>query len=402
MKIIDIIRMAGGNLRRNLLRSFLTISGVVIGIGAIVFLVSLGFGLQELATSQVANLDALTILNVNPSTSNKDTVLSVGAVEKFNKIENVTAVSPLLSYPAQIYRPNEKEAGGDTVIYGITPQYFSLEDINADFGNKEFSNNNAKEVIVSVASLKNLNLTDPDKALNQELDFEIVQVDENGNQKADSSNKIRLKIIGITKEETTKYAYLPLNTLRNFGEKPYNSVKIKAEKREDMGEIRKVVENMGFPTSSVKDTVDQINQIFSIIKGVLGGFGVVALFVAEIGIFNTLTISLLERTHEIGIMKAIGGRDRDVARIFTMEAALIGLIGGLAGVFIGWVMGFGINSLVNFIATSVGGEANKLFSTPLWFASGIIFISFAVSTFAGLWPAKRAAKLDPLEALRYE
>lgn len=402
MKVIDIIRMAGGNLRRNLLRSFLTISGVVVGIGAIVFLVSLGFGLQELATSKVANLDALTILNVNPSTSNKDTVLSEDAIEKFRKIENVKVASPLLSYPSQIYRPGEKEATGDTVLYGITPEYFDLEDVNADFGNKKFTSDDSKETIVSIASLKALNLTDPNKALNQELEFEVVQVDENGNQKSASDNRIKLKIVGITKEETTKYAYLPINVIKNISEKPYNSVKIKSDERENMAEIKRAVESMGYPTTSVKDTVDQINSIFSVIKGVLGGFGVVALFVAEIGIFNTLTISLLERTHEIGIMKAIGGKDRDVASIFAMEAMLIGLIGGVAGVIIGWLMGFGINALVNFIATSVGGTASKLFSTPLWFGGGIIFISFAVSTFAGIWPARRAAKLDPLEALRYE
>jgi putative ABC transport system permease protein len=392
--------MSGGNLRRNLMRSILTISGVVVGIGAIVFLVSIGFGMQELATSKVANLDALTLLTVNPS--QKEAVLNQDAVDKFKNIKGVLEVSPLLSFPSQISKTSGGESG-DTVIYGINPDYFELEDINADYGNKKFSDKDAQEAIVSVASLKNLNLTDPNNALGQELNFEIVQVDENGNQKnADASSKIKLKIIGITKEETTKYAYVPLNIIKKNDSKPYNSVKIKVAKRDDMADVRKAVESMGFPTSSVKDTVDQINMYFTWIKGILGGFGVVALFVAEIGIFNTLTISLLERTHEIGIMKAIGGRNRDVAGIFAMEACLIGLIGGITGVFTGWIMGAAINALINFIATSVGGTANKLFSTPLWFAGGIVVISFLVSSIAGILPARRAAKLDPLEALRYE
>jgi ABC-type lipoprotein release transport system permease subunit len=101
-------------------------------------------------------------------------------------------------------------------------------------------------------------------------------------------------------------------------------------------------------------------------------------------------------------MKAIGGRDRDVARIFTIEASLIGLIGGILGVATGWFIGKGINWIINFIATSVGGEANSLFLTPLSFAGMVVGFAFFVSTFAGLWPARRAAKLDPLEALRYE
>jgi putative ABC transport system permease protein len=393
--------MAGGNLRRNLLRSFLTISGVVVGIGAIVFLVSLGFGLQELATSKVANLDALTMLTVNPS-QKEGAILDDTAVEKFKKIEGVESVSPLLSSPAQISKSGQ-EGGSDTVLNGVIPSSLAFEDLTVDFGNKTFSGDDAKEVIISVASLKNLNLTDPNKALNQTLTFDIVKVDANGNQTNDKTeNKLDLKIIGISKEENTKFGYIPLNLLKKYDDKTYNSVKIKIKKREGMDTVRKAVDGMGFPTTSVKDTVDQINGIFNIIKGVLGGFGLIALFVAAIGIFNTLTISLLERTHEIGIMKAIGGRDRDVARIFTMEASLIGLLGGLIGVGIGWFLGLLINALVNFVATSVGGQASKLFSTPWWFALAVVGFAFCVSTFAGIWPARRAAKLDPLEALRYE
>jgi putative ABC transport system permease protein len=276
-----------------------------------------------------------------------------------------------------------------------------MEDVKADYGVTKFSDDNAKEAIISIASLKNMNLTDPNKVLNTELNFEVVQVDESGNSKKEG-NILKLKVVGISKEENTKFCYVPISLINNLDAKVYNSTKIRVAKREDMAEVRKTVESMGYPTTSVKDTVDQINQIFTIIKGILGGFGLIALFVAAIGIFNTLTISLLERTHEIGIMKAIGGRDRDVARIFTIEASLIGLIGGFLGVGTGWLFGKGLNWIVNFIATSVGGEANSLFLTPISFAGMVIAFSFFVSTFAGVWPARRAAKLDPLEALRYE
>ncbi len=166
--------------------------------------------------------------------------------------------------------------------------------------------------------------------------------------------------------------------------------------------VRKAVESMGFPTTSINDTVDQINQVFVIVQFVLGGFGFVALMVAAIGIFNTLTIALLERTHEIGIMKAIGGRNTDVAFVFTAEASMIGLFGGLFGVSVGWLLGKIINLLINFVATSVGGTSNSLFSTPWWFALFVVLFAFLVSTIAGILPARRAAKLDPLEALRYE
>lgn len=395
MKFIDILRLSFGNLRRNMLRTVLTISGVVVGISTIVFLVSLGFGLQSLAISKVANLDALTLLTVNAS-QKEGVVLNSEAVDKFKSIPNVIAVSPLISYPAQITVPG---ASGDTIAYGVNPQYFNLEDINADYGSKGFSSDEAKEAIVSVGSLKAVNMTDPSTTLGKEVDFKIVKVS-GGDKKEEYI--VKLKIIGITKDETTKYAYMPINIINKFDGKIYNGVKLKSEGRDDMSEIRKTVESMGYPTTSVKDTVDQINQIFIVIQWVLGGFGMIALMVAAIGIFNTLTIALLERTHEIGIMKAIGGRNTDVAFVFTAEASMIGFFGGSIGLASGYILGFLINILINFVATSVGGTANPLFYTPLWFASFVVLFAFIISTVAGIMPARRAAKLDPLEALRYE
>jgi putative ABC transport system permease protein len=378
-----------------MLRTVLTISGVVVGISTIVFLVSLGFGLQNLAVSKVANLDALTLLTVNPS-QKEGVVLNAEAVSKFENVRTVNAVSPILSFPAQI---QTSSLSGDTVAYGITPKYFGLEDVKADYGNKTFANDDAKEAIVSVGSLKAVNMTDPTTALGQEVTFKVVKVGSDGTKQEQS---LKLKIIGITRDDTTKYAYMPINTLSVFGGDTYSAVKIKTNSRDDITEVRKTVESMGFPTTSVKDKVDQINQVFVIIQSVLGGFGFIALMVAAIGIFNTLTIALLERTHEIGIMKAIGGRNRDVALVFTAEASMIGLFGGFFGVAFGWLFGEGINLLVNFVATSVGGTSNSMFYTPLWFAGFVIGFSFLISTRAGIMPARHAAKLDPLEALRYE
>jgi ABC-type lipoprotein release transport system permease subunit len=130
MKWIDVFRMALGNLRRNRMRTFLTVSGVVVGIGTIVFLVSLGYGLQALMTSKVANLEAMTVITVRPGSKN-DTSITDDTISKFKSFGEVTEVSPILSYPAQI---SEATASSETVIYGVTPRLFSLEDIKIDYG----------------------------------------------------------------------------------------------------------------------------------------------------------------------------------------------------------------------------------------------------------------------------
>lgn len=396
MKFIDILRVALGNLRRNTLRSILTITGVVVGIGAIVFLVSLGFGLHRLALEKVTTLDALTVITVTPG-KEKNTTLDKEAIEKFKKLDNVYIVTPVLSFPSQI---TFKETTADLVLYGVEPKHFNLQDIKIELG-EPLEDNSTKEAIISKALIKALNLGDDQEILNQTIDLNVVQVDESGNKKQGSEVKESLKIIGIAEEEKAKFAYTDFSNLEKI-DGNYNSVKIKVKERNELTTTRKAIESMGFPTTSVKDTVDQIDRVFKIIQSILGGFGMIALFVASIGIFNTMTISLLERTHEIGIMKAIGARDRDVSRVFTAESSLIGLFGGILGVAAGWIMGKVMNSIVNFIAIQVEGVTSNLFYTPINFIFFVIIFSFLISTFAGIWPAKRAAKLNPIEALRYE
>lgn len=393
MKFIDIFRMAMGNLRRNRMRTVLTVAGVVVGIGAIVFLVSLGYGLQSLLISKTSNLEALTVIKVSPG-KQADTVINDSALEKFRSVPGVKAVSPLREFISLIKAEGESAS---PVIYAVKKEYFPFEDIKIQKG-AGFSADNAKEVIISQSALESLKIN-PEKAIGMELSFEGVR-QQDGKSQTTSDGSIKLKVVGVM---TEKNAYVPLETLRQFSSESYSSVKVKVEERNQVKEIMKTINSMGFQTTNTAgEQVAQIDNAFVVIRSVLGGFGLISLLVAAIGIFNTMTISLLERTHEIGIMKAIGGRSRDVALIFTMEAAIIGFMGGILGVASGWLLGEGINALMNFIASQVNGVKSDVFYTPLSFAGIVVLFSFLISTIAGIWPARRASKLNPLEALRYE
>lgn len=393
MKLIDIFRMAMGNLKRNRMRTMLTVAGVVVGIGAIVFLVSLGYGLQTLLISKTANLEALTVIKVTPG-KQEDTMITDSSLEKFKGIEGVASVSPSREFISLI---KKGEDSSSPVLYGVKKEFFAFEDIKIEQGTG-FSAEGAKEVILSRSTLESLKLN-PDKAIGTQMEFEGVR-QQDGKGAANKDGKITLKIVGVMSE---KNAFVPLETLKEFSSNNYSSVKIKVNDRTKVKETMKTINSMGYPSSnSAGEQVAQIDNAFVVIRGVLGGFGLISLFVAAIGIFNTMTISLLERTHEIGIMKAIGGRSRDVALIFTMEAAIIGFMGGVFGVASGWLLGEGINALMNFIASQVGGLKSDVFYTPLDFAAIVVLFSFIISTIAGIWPARRASKLNPLEALRYE
>ena len=169
-----------------------------------------------------------------------------------------------------------------------------------------------------------------------------------------------------------------------------------------MGIVRDTILEYGLLVSSLSDTVDQANKIFRVVQFILMLFGIIALIVSAIGMFNTMTIALLERTEEIGIMKSIGASDMSISLMFFMESAIMGFLGGIAGVLIGIVGGFVFNGLINFVATRFGGEEVSLFYSPLWFVLAIIVFSAVVGLFTGLVPARRASKIDPLDALRYK
>ncbi len=394
MRFIDIFRMAFGNLKRNKMRTTLTVAGVVVGIGAIVFLVSLGFGLQDLMIRKVANLEALTLVTVRPG-NEKEQLLNDELIDKLESLGEVVNVSPVLTNPASI---SIDDSFSDLLVRGIRPEFIMFEELSLSEGAMEIDDS---KMIISSAALSSLNIENNAGVIDQEVTVELYKRDGKGEITQNKTNKV-FTISGIVTDDKVKFAYVHFDNLKILGDAPYYELKVKAAERNQVETVRRSIESMGYPTTSIKDTVDQIDQAFMIIKSVLGAFGMIALFVAAIGIFNTMTISLLERTHEIGVMKAIGGRNKDVSRIFSTEAAIIGLLGGLFGVGSGWILGMALNGLVNFIAVSVGGEANDYFSLPIDFVLIVIAFSFVVSTVAGIWPARRAAKLNPLEALRYE
>jgi putative ABC transport system permease protein len=173
--------------------------------------------------------------------------------------------------------------------------------------------------------------------------------------------------------------------------------------RKKLQQTRDEIEKLGFETSSLSDLISQVDKTFLFIQLVLAGLGGIALMVASFGIINTMIISLLERSREIGTMKALGITNKDIRRIFTYEAALFGLFGGLLGAGGGFLFGQGINGLLGYLMKRAGEPAGLVvFVTPWKFAFLVILFAIFISYLSGLYPARRAAKISPLDALRYE
>jgi len=192
----------------------------------------------------------------------------------------------------------------------------------------------------------------------------------------------------------------------NLGEgqnEGYDSAVVRVKDPVVLTEVRKQITELGFGSFSIVDELDQIRTIFLIIDSVLGLLGGISLLVASFGIANTMIMSILERTREIGIMKAIGAEDREIKLIFFVEAAVIGAVGGVIGTLVAW----GIDGVANrlayrFILKPQGASFVDFFSLPPYLSLGAILFAIVVSILAALYPAARAARIDPVRALRHD
>jgi len=190
----------------------------------------------------------------------------------------------------------------------------------------------------------------------------------------------------------------------------YNRAIVQVADTRQVAEVQAQIRERGYNAYSAMDTVREINSFFGILQAVLGGIGGIALLVAAFGIINTLSMAILERTREIGLMKALGARNRDVMSIFLGEAAFIGLLGGVVGVLIGWGLSSTANLVIRGLLQQSGsgglfGGSNgptDIVYTPTWLAIFAVIFATLVGLVSGIYPALRAATLDPLRALKYE
>ena len=236
--------------------------------------------------------------------------------------------------------------------------------------------------------------------------------------------QLKLKIVGIVSSEPNRGlrqgrtpVFLPLalaesldmvqagelwSTLRPSETKTYIALIVRVAKSKAVAQVEEDIKKQGFSTFSILDASKGITRFFTFLDLFLGIFGSLALAVASLGIVNTLVMAILERRREIGIMKALGASDGDVKRIFFFEAGSMGLLGGALGAGLGWTIGRVINFATNIYLQRQDIKPENFWVIPPWLVGAALAFSMFVSLFAGLYPASRAAKLDPVQALRHD
>ncbi len=402
MRTIDVVRLSTRNFRTNRLRTFLTILAVSVATSAILFLVSFGYGLQLLTVQQIANSATIATVDVLAISTKSLIKLDDTAIERIKEVPNVVAVAPELDLEAQA----EVKSFGTTVVHAVSTDYFELADIRADTGTL-LTVKGDHEAVVSNGFLSQFGLPEDQSVVGKTfvLTYTIADPDQSIAAKTkDFKDNTPYTIVGVIKDpDVVSYAYVRIDHAQALvKDVPYANLKVQASSRDKVLEVKDAISTLGYDASAPLDTLQQLDRVFAIVQLVLGALGVIALIISSIGMFNTMTIALLERTKEIGIMKALGADRKDIWKLFLAESTIIGFAGGVAGVLLGTGLAAVANTTLNVLASIYGGQKANIFYSPPWFLLAIIVFSTFVGMITGFYPARRASTLNPLKALRYE
>lgn len=402
MEVVDLARLSTRMFKTNPLRTWLTILGMGVGTGAVVILVGLGFGLQQIILEQIVFGDSLLSLGVS-ATGARNLSITDDSIKSFEDNEYIEDAAPLARYPALV---TYKGLTGNVFLQGAEPAYLRYAGITASAGDVFVEEDlmNGTDVMLSPAVLKLFGADDPEAFIGQEVTFRLLIPAEDGTDAITEVNiEKKFRVRGITKEEGVLNGLIMLPELKNYvGVEVYDRAQVKVVSNEFLTATEEALIKLGYRVTALSKTVEQASKIFTGIQATLAVFGGIALIVSAIGMFNTMTVTLLERTKEIGIMRTLGASPSDVKLLFISESVIVGFLGGVSGILMGITLGFVVNFSLNLAASQFGGQSVKLFAFPTWFLMFITFFSAIVGYLTGIFPARRAALLNPLDAIRYE
>ena len=398
MRFFDLLKLSLRMFKARTMRTLLTILGMSVGIAAIIFLVSFGYGLQRTLLEKITTSDALITLDVTLGKTGGDEKLDSGTIETLKTLAGVVDIIPVLELPGQ----GKLDAITlDISTVASTASLLKSEGLQIEAG-RLFTEDEPQNIIITAGVTKVFNIP-PEAMLGKTVTLTLFPSNAPGQTDKNTAftPQNTYTIVGVVPGEDN-LIYFSLDSLTDFPLRSYTKLKVKCLSTNVLDQVRRDIEQAGFAVSSISETIDQANKVFRAIQIVLMIFGMIALIVSAIGMFNTMTIALLERTEEIGIMKAIGASRGSISLMFIMESTLMGFLGAVGGVALGYTEGEVLNILINLVANRFGGSSVDLFYSPLWFISTVIAFGAFVGLLTGIFPARKASHIDTLEALRYK
>lgn len=427
MRLSDLFKMAFRNLSRRKLRIILTLTGVLIGTTSIIVMLSIGLGLDQMIRGGIEEMGSVNTIEVSAgydyssSGNSKAKKIKDEDLETLRNMEYVDAVMPYLRVNGMTITAGKYS--GYSTVYAVDPNDLEAFGYRLDKG-RSLTSEDKFQILIGAGindafyDAKNYdpqNKVTMEQLINEGLKATFSQYANEG-QKA---RPINLEVVGMLKKSSMdidRSIYINLEYYQKYkermdkkyiknqnnGRKPdkgYESVKVLVKDIDQIEGVRKKIEEMGFSAYSLTQFLNEAKKQMAMVQAVLGGMGGISLLVAAIGITNTMIMSIYERTKEIGVMKVIGASLKDIKRIFLVEAAMIGLLGGALGILFSYL----ISTVINIVARgfmSEMGQSGSVSVIPLWLVGVAMLFSALVGVVSGYLPAKRAMKLSALEAIR--
>lgn len=445
MSNLDLAIMGIKNLLRRKARTILTVLGVVIGTAAIVVMVSLGLGMNKAFEQQLQEYGSLTVISVHgnrsfdsavavggsASSSQDAAVLDDDFIKNIEGMDHVKFALGFKRFDSQIFAGKYQSWASIKAVDIEKLKYLEIELSQGELPTGEGKN----EVLFGFQAAQEFrdpnsrNYNSPPPQIDIfETKIEMIPTSSYGDKRPKG---YVLTPTGVTSENDWDYAwdvFMDYDTFEkiktdydrknkknddgnkgnsrrknNQKENKYDEMKVGVDEVKNVQEVQESITAMGFEAYSLTDALENMKKTSGLIQTILGGIGAVSLFIAAIGITNTMVMSIYERTKEIGVMKVIGAELKDIKRLFLFEAAMIGFIGGVFGVLIS----LGVSMLINQVLSGMNGDAGyygpqMLSDIPMWLAMSALGFSTVIGLLAGYYPAVRATKLSALEAIRTE
>jgi putative ABC transport system permease protein len=450
----DYFEFALSDLAQRKLRTFLTAFGVTVGIGALTAMVGFGIGMQKNVTDNFRKLDLFNSLTVLPEGSGPaipargrrgpaprrsaaakpDAArLDDAAVARIAALPGVESAYAEIRFPAVIRFEGKEEFR----LVQVLPAASGAFRASSLAAGRMYGSDDQRSVVVSRGLLRQLDVSDPVSAVGKTIEIAPLSLDLSVLQPAKLGALLSRRELPFKKEYSSftvagvmegggaggpmglgsdvllppgpasGLSKLPITNLWDLfqageGRFGYSAINVRLSSPGAADSVRRAVRAMGFSTFALVDQFEQIKTGFVLMDMFLAAIAMIAIFVASLGIINTMVMAVMERTSEIGVMKAVGASPRDIKKIFVFESSLIGLGGGVCGIILGWAASRAINPVINYFGARQDLPAMEYFRFPLWLILGGIAFAGLVSLLSGLYPAQRAAKVDPAVALRHE
>ena len=390
---MDLTEISFKNLFFKKFRTIVTIVGVGLGTGFVVLLLSLGYGVEKIVVDQISAAQDLNQVDVFPKVGSQ-LLLNDLLVEKIQSITGIDEIYKTKNFPGRV---DYEGSTLDVVVYGVEYGYLEQSPFALEAGAYLSEDDESYEAMINKEYLNVLGLKED--IVGDEFNLNVIQ--SQPSEDTEPQN-ITIRVIGILDDDASPVVYLNMDAISEYVSEDYSQATIVVNPEASLDYVRKQIESLGLETFSVMDTIDEVESLFQYLRYALLLFGTMAFGIAFLGMINTLMVSLLERTREVGLMKIIGMKRNEIRSVFITESMLIGFLGGIIGLIIGLVLGYGVSWIVYFFSMSRGIEFISISYLPTYLIFVVIISTTVLGFLTGLYPANRAVKIPPLDALRYE